>query len=43
MSTRETVNFRSLLTVHYVPELSSLLAAIGEKLIGLHGGHQVGE
>ena len=33
--------FKSFLTVCYVPELSLLLAAIGAKLIGPHGDLQV--
>ena len=43
MSTRKTANFWLFLTVYYVPEISSLLTAIGAKLIGSHCGLQSGK
>ena len=43
MSTWKMEYFRWFLTVYYVPKLSLLLAAIGKKLTGHHGGLQIGK
>ena len=43
MSTWKTDNFGWFLTAYYVLELFSLLAVIEAKLIGPHGGLQVGK